>query len=104
MFMGKVDEFERPPERDRTRILGYRSEQVLKYVRFVIERDGIAPSYEMIADELGISGRHKVSDIVKRLEKRGLLRRVGTGRCPRGTRTREMRRIALGVKGNTAEQ
>ena len=95
MFVG-VGEFEMRQE-VRPRVLGYRSVQVLEFVRLTIERDGIAPSYRMIMDELGISSRAKVCDVVKRLEKRGLLSRVGTGRCVPNTNSRNVRRIALGV-------
>jgi SOS-response transcriptional repressor LexA len=77
------------------RVLGYRCFQVLSYVSETIAAEGIAPSYDMICDALGISNRSKVADIVKRLERRGLLSRVGTGRCPRGVSSREVRRIAL---------
>lgn len=80
-------------------MLGYRCFQVLEYVNVTIASDGIAPSYEMICDTLGISSRGKVSEIVARLEKRGLLSRVGIFRCPRGTNTRNVRRIMLGVAG-----
>lgn len=79
------------------RVLGYRMFQVNEYVQVIIASDGIAPSYDMICDALGISNRSKVADIIKRLEKRGLLSRVGTGRCPRGIQARNVRRIALGV-------
>jgi Mn-dependent DtxR family transcriptional regulator len=44
------------------------------------------PSYSMICDELGIATKGEVSEIVERLERRGLLRRTGRGR---------VRRIAL---------
>lgn len=65
------------------RVLGYRGAQVLSYVRETVAEKGRAPSYGMIADELGINGRGKVHDIVKRLERRGLLRRAGCGRVRR---------------------
>lgn len=74
------------------RVLGYRSVQVLEYVRTSIAQDGQAPTYEMICDKLQINGRHKVCEIVKRLERRGLLSRVGRGRVFPGHR-----RIRLGV-------
>lgn len=64
------------------RVLGYRSFQVLAYVQATIAVEGRAPSYGMIADELGIN-KPKVCDIVKRLERRGLLLRVGSGRVRR---------------------
>lgn len=65
------------------RVLGYRSSQVLAFVHAQLQTEGIAPSYGMICDELGINGRHKVNDIIKRLERRGLLSRVGSGRVRR---------------------
>lgn len=78
--------------------LGYRAVQVLEFVRLTIESDGQAPSYDMIRDELGISSKAKVSDIVRRLERRGLLKRVGGRRCPRDVKARRVRRIALGIE------
>lgn len=69
------------------RALGYRSFQVLAYVRETVAEEGRAPSYGMICDELGISSKAKVCDIVKRLERRGLVNRAGCGR---------VRRIRLG--------
>lgn len=82
------------------RALGYRAVQVLGYVRDRVATDGIAPSYSMIAAALGINGRHKVSAIIARLEKRGLLSRVGGAKCPRTVQSRQVRRIML--KGNSA--
>lgn len=67
--------------------LGYRAAQVLAYVSSAIERDGSAPSYREIRLALGIGSKGEVSRIVATLERRGLLSRVGQGRC---------RRIALG--------
>jgi SOS-response transcriptional repressor LexA len=76
------------PHRTRLgqRVLGYRGFQVLGFVRNQIEERGMAPSYSMICDELGIGTKGEVASIVGRLEKRGLLRRAGCGR---------VRRIAL---------
>ena len=65
------------------RVLGYRGEQVLRYVRQTIAEEGRAPSYGMICDELGIRDRGKVCEVVQRLERRGLLRRTGSGRVRR---------------------
>lgn len=65
------------------RALGYRQAQVLSYVRQVMADEGRAPSYQMICDELGFGGREHVHRIVKRLERRALLRRVGSGRVRR---------------------
>lgn len=66
-----------------TRALGYRGFQVLNYVRDTIGADGRAPSYDMIADATGISSRSKVCEVVARLERRGLVSRVGAGRVRR---------------------
>jgi SOS-response transcriptional repressor LexA len=68
----------RPP-----RELGYRAVQVLGYVRETIAEEGVAPSYGMIAERLGISSREKVRRIVVGLEKRALVSRVGSGRVRR---------------------
>ena len=65
------------------RVLGYRAVQVLAYVRAEIETSGRAPSYDMICDQLGISSRGKVSEIVNGLERRGLVSRAGAGRVRR---------------------
>lgn len=65
------------------RMLGYRAVQVLGYVRTEVQSHGIAPSYEMICEELGISSRAKVHKVVASLERRGLLSRVGAGRVRR---------------------
>lgn len=71
---------------------------MLAFVNEAVAVDGIAPSYDMIVDALGISNRSKVSDIVKRLERRGLLSRVGGARCPKNVHGREARRIALSIR------
>jgi SOS-response transcriptional repressor LexA len=63
--------------------LGYRANQVRGYVERKLEEDGVAPSYGMICDELGIGTRGEVSRIVKDLERRGIFRRVGRGRVRR---------------------
>ena len=65
------------------RALGYRSTQVLAFVRQTIAEEGRAPSYSMIADALGIAHRGKVSEVIERLERRGLVKRVGRGRVRR---------------------
>ena len=70
-------------QRRAPRELGYRGHQVLAFVRTTIATHGQAPSYRMICEELGISDKSAVSRMVDRLEKRGLLRRVGTGRVHR---------------------
>jgi SOS-response transcriptional repressor LexA len=81
----------------RERVLGYRCVQVIQYINEVIERDGIAPSYNMICDELGISSKTIVCRIIQRLEKRGLVQRVVEFRNPRGTSSRNVRAIMLGA-------
>ena len=65
------------------RELGFRGRQVLAYIRLCIATDGRAPSYDMIADELGFTGKEHVCRVVQRLEQRGLISRVGAGRCRR---------------------
>ena len=67
------------------RVLGYRAVHVLEFVRITIERQGRAPSYGMIADELGFLSRADVCNVVKRLEKRGLLMRAGPARVRSGS-------------------
>jgi hypothetical protein len=63
--------------------LGYRANQVRGYAERKLQEDGIAPSYGMICDELGIGTRGEVSRIVKDLERRGIFRRAGRGRVRR---------------------
>lgn len=70
-------------QRRAPRELGYRGHQVLAFVRTTIATHGQAPSYRMICNELGIGDKTDVARIVSRLEKRGLLRRVGAGRVHR---------------------
>ena len=70
-------------QRRAPRELGYRGYQVLAFVRTTIASHGQAPSYRMICEELGISTKGEVAEIVERLEGRGLLRRVGAGRVHR---------------------
>ena len=65
------------------RELGYRGVQVLAYVRSTIDSDGLAPSYGMICDRLGISTKGEVSQIVAVLERHDLLERAGGGRSRR---------------------
>lgn len=69
--------------RNAPRELGYRGTQVLAYVRLCIAEDGQAPSYSMIRDTLGFADVADVAHVVRRLEGRGLLRRVGHGRVRR---------------------
>ena len=70
-------------QRRAPRELGYRGFQVLAYVRTAIAEQGSAPSYGMICDRLGISTKGEVAEIVQRLERRGLVSRVGSGRVHR---------------------
>lgn len=62
------------------RVIGYRSVQVLAYVRSRLAVDGDVPSYTELRDMLGFSDRSKVCRVVARLEARGLLARSGQGR------------------------
>jgi len=72
----------RPFQRYRP-YLGYRASQVRSYVEETLARDGIAPSYNMICNELGIGTRGEVCRIVSDLERRGIFRRAGRGRVRR---------------------
>lgn len=65
------------------RELGYRGVQVLAFVRATIAETGQAPSYLEIMKALDFYDRSKVCKVVERLEKRGLLSRVGHGRVRR---------------------
>ena len=62
------------------RILGFRECQVLELLTADIATDGAARSYRAMAIALGMSARHHVADTVRRLERRGLITRVGEGR------------------------
>ena len=64
-------------------VLGYRAQQALDYIRDEIERTGQAPSYAMIRDTIGFIHKRDVHRVIKSLEKRGLLSRVGSGRVRR---------------------
>jgi len=57
------------------RMLGFRSRQVLDYVQSCDR----PPSYAMIADALGMGSTSDVCSVVRRLERRGYLRRCDTG-------------------------
>jgi SOS-response transcriptional repressor LexA len=65
------------------RELGYRGQQVLAFVQIMIAEGGSAPSYSMIRDELGFNDKTDVRRVIERLERRGLLSRVGHGRVRR---------------------
>lgn len=60
-----------------------RCDEMIAYVRSVVERDGIAPSYGMIQQELGIRLREQVSRMVQAAERKGQLHRVGAGKVRR---------------------
>ena len=70
-------------QRRAPRELGYRGRQVLAYIRVCIAEQGRAPSYAMIVDEFDFADRGNVAHVIRRLENRGLVRRVGAGRCRR---------------------
>lgn len=65
------------------RYLGFRGRQVLAFVRKHITENGRAPSYGEIRRELRFANTADVCRVVQRLERRGLLHRVGRGRVPR---------------------
>jgi repressor LexA len=61
----------------RSRVLGYRQQQVRTLVHQWVEERGYPPSYREICDELHIATKGEVSEIVQGLERRGELRRAG---------------------------
>lgn len=61
------------------RELGYRQRQVLAFAQTYARQHGRTPSYDTIANALGLSSRAKVHNVVKGLEKRGFMSRVGRG-------------------------
>lgn len=67
----------------RTRFPGYRAEQVLAFATRFYADAGRAPSYREIGNALGINSMGEVRRIVVSLERRGALRRVGSGRVRR---------------------
>jgi hypothetical protein len=56
---------------------------LITYVRRIIDRDGVAPSYGMVCADLRIGTRQEVARLVKAAERIGALRRVGSGRVRR---------------------
>lgn len=64
------------------RMPGYREYQLLRLIRAFLIEHGRAPTYTAISRELGMA-RHHAADTVRRLENRGLVRRVGEGRVRR---------------------
>jgi hypothetical protein len=61
------------------RILGYRGFQVLRFVERYTSEHGREPTYSCICDELGIATKGEVSNIVSRLEVRGIFGRRDDG-------------------------
>ncbi len=80
------------------RVLGYLQVQILAYINQTIADEGMAPSYSMIRDRFHLPTNEKVRRVVVALEKRGLLRRVGSCRV-RGignrARAQFVRRLTL---------
>lgn len=64
---------------NQPRELGFRSVQVLDYIRATFASKGRAPSYTEIRDVLGFNDRAEVCRVIGRLENRGLLVRVSRG-------------------------
>jgi DNA-binding IclR family transcriptional regulator len=58
------------------RVLGYREHQVLHLLRADIAERGQPRSYAEIASALGMNWRNNVCDVVRRLERKGFVRRV----------------------------
>lgn len=61
------------------RILGYRAVQVLQLIAVDLAEQGRVRSYQQIAETLGMRHRSHVADVIGRLERRGLIRRIGEG-------------------------
>ena len=61
------------------RRLGYREQQVFAFVLDAFARHGRAPSYTTIARHLSMEREH-AAHVVRRLERRGLVSRIGQGR------------------------
>lgn len=61
------------------RCIGYRGSQVLQIVTIATDDGQQSPSYAMIANALGFNSVADVCNVVRRLEKRGLLARCDTG-------------------------
>lgn len=67
------------------RALGYRAVQVLGYVRTYQSEHGRAPGIRTIRKALDFYDDAGVLRVVARLERRGLLMRVGNGKVRRGS-------------------
>ncbi len=63
--------------RSSERVLGYRQFQVLAFIRAHLAEHGYAPTLDEVCDETGVGTRGEACRIVKALEKRALIRRVG---------------------------
>ena len=61
------------------RQLGYRGQQVIAFVNGHTDQGRRPPSYSMIAIALGMNSIADVCNVVRRLERRGLLQRGDTG-------------------------
>lgn len=59
--------------------LGFRGRQVLHIVTLAMAAGQRSPSYANIADALGMNSIADVCNVVRRLERRGLLARSDTG-------------------------
>lgn len=59
--------------------LGYRGSQVMLIVNTATAANQRPPSYAMIASALGMGSIADVCNVVRRLERRGLLARADTG-------------------------
>lgn len=56
--------------------LTHRQRDALEFIRAKLETDGISPSYDEIADFLGLKSRHTILNIVDRLVAAGLLKKI----------------------------
>lgn len=69
--------------RPRTREPGYRAEQVAAFIIRHFAAAGQAPTYAQICTGVGIKTEGEVSRIITSLERRGIVRRVGSGNAKR---------------------
>lgn len=61
------------------RVLGYQAIRVLWFFMEYVRREGKSPSYTQICDATGVGTKGEVSQIMRSLELRGLVRRPGCG-------------------------
>jgi repressor LexA len=66
--------------------LSPRQQEILEFIRSVIDQRGVPPSYREIGGALGIGSTNAVSDHIKALVRKGFIERVGGRGAPRSIR------------------